>query len=194
VNALDTAVFRAVNGWPEAMSPFWVFLTSATKTAAGLALIGALVVLSLVWKPTRTATVLALLSWPLANLTTDVLKDAFRWNRPSWPDVMEAHPWIHVRVEPLTSFGTASAHSANMMAVATAFLWLHRPTGWVWLVVAVLTGVSRIYVGVHWPSEVLLGWLCGAVCGTIVVKCGQEVARLVAKRRLSPEQEQEEAG
>ncbi|MBS1715930.1 MAG: phosphatase PAP2 family protein [Armatimonadetes bacterium] len=193
MNSLDTAVFRAVNGWPESTAPFWVFLSNATKTTGGLVLIGSLVVLSLVWKPTRLGTVLALLAWPLANLTTDVLKDAFQWNRPSWPDVMAANPWIQVRVEPLTSFGTASAHSANMMAVATVFLWLHRPMGALWCGVAVLTGLSRIYVGVHWPSEVVLGWLCGAVCGTIIVKCHQEAARLLARRRTSPEQGPEAA-
>ena len=60
------------------------------------------------------------------------------------------------------SFGTASAHSANMMAVATLFLIVDRKWGTFWLAIAVLTGLSRIYVGVHYPQQVLLGWLVGA--------------------------------
>jgi undecaprenyl-diphosphatase len=111
-----------------------------------------------------------MLAWPLANGVTDVLKDACKWSRPSWPEVRAVYPEIHVRVDPLTSYGTASAHAANMMAVAVTFLWIYRPLGWVWLVLALLTGISRIYVGVHWPSEVVLGWLCGAAVATVVVK------------------------
>lgn len=170
VNGLDVTVFRAINGWPDAWSPFFVFLSNATKTTAGLVLLAFIVIGSLTYAKTRKPTVLALVSWPVANATTDVFKHVGRWHRPSWPEILANHPEFHVRVEPLTSFGTASAHSANMMAIAVCFLWLHRPLGWAWLAVAVLTGISRIYVGVHWPSQVLLGWLCGAFVATVVVK------------------------
>ena len=62
-----------------------------------------------------------------------------------------------------------------MMAIAFVFLWLYRPLGWFWLAVAFFTGVSRVFVGVHWPSEVVLGWFCGAVAATLIVK-GWEAA------------------
>lgn len=164
------SVFRAINGWPDAWSPFFVFLSNATKTTFGLVLLAAIFVTVLVVKQTRKPALLAMVAWPIANATTDVFKIGLRWHRPSWPDVLASHPEFHTRVEPLTSFGTASAHSANMMAVAVCFLWLYRPLGWFWLGVAVLTGLSRIYVGVHWPSQVLLGWACGAFVATVVVK------------------------
>ncbi|MBS1721380.1 MAG: phosphatase PAP2 family protein [Armatimonadetes bacterium] len=180
MNGLDVAVFRAVNGWPESLRPVFVFLSEATKTTYGLVLIAVAFVALVWWKPSRTAAIIAVLSWPLANAATDVLKYGLRWNRPSWPEVLAANPDFHVRGEPLTSFGTASAHSANMMAVAVVFLWLCRPAGYGWLVVAVLTGLSRIYVGVHWPSEVVFGWFTGALCATVVVKTIEAWKRLRA--------------
>lgn len=171
MNGLDVAVFRAINGLSERPAAFFVFLSEATKLSIGRGILVTVFILLLLFKVSRKPALLAMLAWPLANLVTDVLKDAWQWSRPSWPEVRVIYPDIHVRVDPLTSYGTASAHAANMMAVAVTFLFLYRPLGWVWLVLAVLVGVSRVYVGVHWPSEVVLGWLCGAFASTLIVKC-----------------------
>ena len=35
-------------------------------------------------------------------------------------------------------------------------------------VVALLISVSRLYVGVHWPSDLLVGWVIGAVTVLVV--------------------------
>lgn len=128
-----------------------------------------------------------MIAWPLSDGLTNILKKTLQWPRPSWPEILAQNPGFHVRVEPLTSPGTASAHSANMMAIATCFLLFYRPVGYVWLVFAVLTGISRIYVGVHWPSQVLFGWFCGALVATIVTK-----TYLVIVVPRSPKQTQEE--
>ncbi len=124
-------------------------------------------------KDLRKPALLAMVSWPIANAACDALKYGFQGTRPcvDLPDVV-------MRVDKLTSFGTASAHSATMMSVAVAFLFYNRPFGIAWLIVAVMTGLSRIYVGVHYPYQVLLGWIVGAVTALVAVKTWEAFVRL----------------
>jgi undecaprenyl-diphosphatase len=72
-----------------------------------------------------------------------------------------------------------------MAAVATVFFLKFRWASWPWMVAAVLTGLSRIYVGVHYPYQVLLGWIVGFFCAYVVMKTWDAYA----KHWLKPEPE-----
>lgn len=68
-----------------------------------------------------------------------------------------------------TGFSFFSAHAANTMAVAVFFSLLVRSglfstfmIGW-----SVLNGYTRLYLGVHYPLDVAVGWLWGAVAGVV---------------------------
>lgn len=88
-------------------------------------------------------------------------------------------PLIHAVLECGGRYGFASSHAANTFALATG-LWLligrrYPPTKWLfgW---AVLVSYSRIYVGAHYPLDVLagagLGVLAAGVC-VAVFRWGQ---------------------
>lgn len=173
MRALDLQVFHAINGWPEWLSPLMVFLSEATKQTAVRLLLVALVAAMLARKATRTMGFAAILAFPLANEICDVLKGVFQMARPS-VEVADAI----IRTAKLTSFGTASAHSANMAAVAFVFTVYSPRWGALWIVLAFLTGLSRIYVGVHYPSQVLLGWAVGVFSGFLIVKTFEAYVRI----------------
>ena len=63
------------------------------------------------------------------------------------------------------TFGFYSSHAANTMAVAVFFLLILRPIHRFWTILlavwVVLIGFSRMYLGVHYLSDVLMGWFMG---------------------------------
>ncbi len=175
MGALDRAIFYWIYRWPESMRGFWVFFSEATKDKTfRWVLAGIVILLCASGKTTRKATLLGLVAWPLADAFTGTLKNGIDFARPcvELPDVV-------TRVGKLTTWGTASSHAANMAAIAFVFAYhTHWRGGIPWVIIAILTGLSRVYVGVHYPSQVLLGWICGALVGLIVVKTWEAIVRL----------------
>jgi undecaprenyl-diphosphatase len=71
-----------------------------------------------------------------------------------------------------------SLHAANFFAMAVVAWVADRRVGLVALVVAAAVGLSRVYVGVHWPTDVLAGATWGVLCALM--------ALAVAKRAIGP--------
>lgn len=89
----------------------------------------------------------------------DTLKLIFHGPRPYWlsADVTA------FSVEP--TFGVPSNHAQTAVGMWGMFA-AHIKRPWAWAVaitIILLVGLSRIYLGVHFPHDVLLGWLIGAV-------------------------------
>jgi undecaprenyl-diphosphatase len=65
-----------------------------------------------------------------------------------------------------------SEHAVFIFSVAGVVVWWHRKLGLALLWAALLVGVARIYVGVHWPLDIvtsaLVGLVVGALCARLV--------------------------
>jgi len=128
------------------------------------------IVLSLVmllWKPTRKAGALALCAMVLGLLVT---------NLTIKPLVERARPWLVLPITPLvTEHDPNSFPSGHTCAAFAAGLSWARALPWKWgrmaaVVLAVCMGLSRLYVGVHFPTDVLAGAVIGALCAWIAWK------------------------
>jgi membrane-associated phospholipid phosphatase len=117
----------------------------------------------------------------LSNGLNAILKISFHAPRPYW---------YHPAVQPFeteTSFGIPSGHSQNAVVVwGVIAAWIGKT--WVWIVAIVLIfliGLSRIYLGVHFPTDVLAGWAIGAFLLWVIIKCEKPILRWF--HRYTPE-------
>lgn len=179
----DEAAFSAVNGLGSGFLDA-VFVAASSRTF-GIAAMAALGLWVLAVHRRRAL-------WPLLHLgvavaVTDglgarVLKPWIGRMRPSF-----ALPPDAVRVLlPAADVGSMpSLHAANAFAVATVVTLAVPRAGLLAFPLAVLVAVSRVGVGVHWPSDVLAGAVMGAVVGGGVVAVGRAGVRRWTAARSS---------
>ncbi len=171
---LDREVFLFLNGLgTETWDGFWMFMTNS-KSAIPLYLV-LLVLTYRIFKLKKT--VLILVSVALLITCTDQLSNFFKYGvqrlRPCHdPEISEIMRLVKSYCG--GKFAYFSAHAANSFAVASFFAFLFRRRikylGIVLMIWAGLVAYSRIYIGVHYPLDVLTGMLVGALFGWVFSK------------------------
>jgi undecaprenyl-diphosphatase len=73
------------------------------------------------------------------------------------------------RIRPPRGNSFPSAHAANIFAVAAVCTAFFRRWGWLLFLPALLVSYSRVYVGSHWPLDVVVSALLGIGIGLLVV-------------------------
>ncbi|PGE90826.1 undecaprenyl-diphosphatase, partial [Bacillus pseudomycoides] len=56
-----------------------------------------------------------------------------------------------------------SDHTILFFSICFSFWLVRKKTGWLWLVLALCIAISRIWVGVHYPFDVVTGALLGSI-------------------------------
>lgn len=166
----DQALFRLINGaWTApALDRLMPALSWAGNSGAvWLALLGAV---ALFGRGTgRTAALAGLFALVLGHVASDILKELTARPRPlaSLPDVRRLVPEPSTYAFP--SGHATSAFSAASGVVLAARRSLTRVPSWGWgmLALAIAIAYSRVYVGVHYPADVLAGVGLGIACGWI---------------------------
>jgi len=169
--SVDTSIVRyAVEEWPSRLRSISAGVTLIGSF--GVTLVLALMAAALLVRPAgwRLATA-PLVSLLLAALASH---EAKAWlGRPRPP------AWMHHAASSGYSFPSGHSTHAASFLVALALVvcrlpWDRRVRIGTAIAAAggvVLVGASRVVLGVHWPTDVLGGWLLGAgvACGTVVL-------------------------
>lgn len=156
----------------ESWDGFWLFITNKLYAAPLYA-----VLVFLIYKKYGLKGMLITVLVVAAMIAcTDQLANLFKYGlerpRPcrvtDWKEIMR---FIAPRCG---RYGYFSGHAANSMAAAVfaglALQSKYRYLIFLLLFWSALVGYSRIYLGVHYPGDVLTGWVVGAILGWIFYK------------------------
>ena len=181
--------FRQVNDLAKATG--WLHAPVRLWAEYGVVVFGALLLAGW-WRSRSTGDerrVAAALWAPLGVLL------AVGLNQPLGHAVAERRPYdvlshVLVLVPRTTDFSFPSDHAVMAGAVAAGLWWADRRLGLVAGVAAVLMAFARVYVGAHYPLDVVAGLLLGAVVTSVGLLAlrplGVRVVHALGRTRLRP--------
>ena len=164
-----------IQGWGE-----WLLLPMKLFSFIGGAQFYLLIMPFLYWSIDTSLGIRVGIILLSSDVLSNLLKIGFHTGRPFWVSrQVEAYAFEY-------SFGLPSTHAQNSAAVfgliaATLKKW------WGWLIallVIFFIGISRLYLAVHFPHDVVLGWLVGFLLVWIFLKFEKPVAAWFTKQDL----------
>jgi undecaprenyl-diphosphatase len=178
LNVIDTAMFRFLNA--SLSNPFFdivmPFLTDLNKQRIVLVAVAAVLLWMIIRgnQSVRLAGILLIVTIIISDQTSSsIIKYWLSRQRP-------CHTLQNVRL--LVSCGSGlsfpSSHAVNNFAGALICAFFFPRMKWWFFGFAALIAFSRVYVGVHYPSDVLGGGLIGMICGGCVIVIFLEIQKL----------------
>ena len=88
------------------------------------------------------------------------------WNRP--------RPFIGNHINLLLSHSASSSfpsgHAAFFFGLSTVIYSYNKRTGYLFFLASFLISISRVFAGIHWPSDILAGTAIGIFSGLLIMK------------------------
>ncbi|MEE8340747.1 MAG: phosphatase PAP2 family protein [Candidatus Neomarinimicrobiota bacterium] len=158
---IDHALFHFINGTIANPILNWVMpiITNENNIAIPLVLIWVWLLL-FQGKRGKITAILLLITLILTDvIAAQVIKPWIGRIRPSRAMVDN----INLLVSRGGKYGFVSNHAANTMAAATIIGYFYNKWKSIVIIISLIVGFSRIYVGVHYPYDVIGGWLFGYI-------------------------------
>ena len=180
--ALDTELFVYLNGLgSEKYDGFWLIITKQTSWIPLFIFLLYLIYTKLGAKQSLYLLLFVAILIVLTDQTANLFKNGVQRLRPC--NNPEINSFIRI-VQSRSSFGYFSGHATSSMGVAT-FLYLifRKDFNYFWLLFLwpLIFAYSRIYLGLHYPLDIISGYLCGTILGFLMFKLYQ-----TAKKRNFP--------
>jgi undecaprenyl-diphosphatase len=199
LNAYDLALFTRINqDWrAESLDPLMAALSNSPLFWGIAACLGFLLLRLRCRLRTRTllSQILILgLCVGTADISANLVKDVCKRPRPQ-----NVLPNVHYLVNgmwrenppdftPIASKSSSfySGHAVNSMAVAATLAAFVPPAAPLVYGIPLAVGYSRVYLGKHYPSDVLFGWFIGWCISQIYLHLFRRAAALLRGRKTRP--------
>lgn len=177
LSGINKSLFLSINSYCALTSPFiWSNLTflGDTLPACTIMLLFIRKKPDVVWAGLLAGIVAAVISTSLKYFT-GILR----------PSAVFESGLIHITGPVLIHHSFPSGHTVTIFTLAGILIFYSRSlfAGLSLIFLAMLVGISRIAVGVHWPADVLAGASLGIICATIgvfiVTKLGWKRAAMI---------------
>lgn len=164
ITTSDTHVFHYVNQQLRCKL-FDFLLPRMTHMGGATFTISSLLLVMIIANPIgRSWATQALLSLVLSHIVVHFIKKAYCRQRP-YTKLAN----VNLSSNPLKDYSFPSGHTTAAFAIAVAFSLHSLLLAMFLLPVAILIGISRMYLGLHYPTDCLIGALLGTISSIIVV-------------------------
>ena len=92
------------------------------------------------------------------------------WYRPR--PFIENH--INLLIDKLNQASFPSGHAAFYFAISTIVYFYNKKTGILFFIASFLISISRVFSGIHWPSDIFAGAIVGIFSGWIILKISKK--------------------
>ena len=202
---MDQALFHLINQ-PWTNPALDLFMAAMSNIDIWKPFLAIIVLLALVFGgfKARACILCLLIALLISEQVTNILKSAFGRHRPKQVESVRLVQLQRARPEFLTLFkkptirysdetdrdrsgpSFPSGHMTNNTAIATCLTVFYRRRGALYWIITAIIGYSRIYLGAHWPSDVV-ATLFLAVGETLVILAALETIWRWAAGKWAPE-------